>query len=134
MILLIVLISITVYVTGWVYAFKCIHKATYNDDAPEIGFYAAFFGLFFIPIAMYYIEYYEPLPKKPKPVKDDSDLLNAILTHSEIDNQGRFVVGGDVIQIKDTYVIIGNLTMTIDFSKEALDKIRKQYLLLKITK
>ena len=83
---------------------------------------------------MYYIEYYEPSPKKPKPIRDDSDLLNAILTHSEIDDQGRFVVGGDLIQIKDTYVIIGDINMTIEFSKEALDKIRKQYLLLKITK
>jgi hypothetical protein len=134
MILLIVLICISVYISGWVYAFKCIHKASDYEDAPELGFYAAFFGLFFIPIAMYYIEYYEPSPKKPKPIRDDSDLLNAILTHSEIDDQGRFVVGGDLIQIKDTYVIIGDINMTIEFSKEALDKIRKQYLLLKITK
>ncbi len=134
MTLLIVLICISFYISGWVYTFKCIHKASDNDNAPEVGFYAAFCGLFFIPIVMYHIKYYEPSPKKPKSIKDDSDLLNAILTHSELDDQGRFVVGGDLIQIKDTYVIIGDLSMTIDFSKEALDKIRKQYLLLKITK
>ena len=130
MTLLIISICISFYISGWVYAFKCYSKDTDSD----FSFAAAFLGLFFIPIILYYVEYYRPSPKKPKPIKDDSDLLNAILTHSEIDDQGRFVVGGDVIQIKDTYVIIGNLTMTIDFSKEALDKIRKQYLLLKITK
>ena len=125
MTLLIVLICITIYISGWVYAAKC-YKCDSDADAM---FFTAFFGLFFIPILIYYIEYYTI-----KKVKDDQDLLNAILTHAEIDDQGKFVVGGDTIQIKDTYVIIGNLSMTIDFSKEALDKIRKQYLLLKITK
>lgn len=130
MTLLIVLICVTVYISGWVYAFKCFAK----DSDVDFCFGAALFGLFFIPIMLYYVEYYRPSPKKPKLIKDDSDLLNAILTHSELDDQGRFVIGGELIQIKDTYVIIGDLNMTIDFSKEALDKIRKQYLLLKITK
>lgn len=126
MTLLIVLLPIAVYITGWVYAFKCVKKASYSDDTRFFGISSALFGLFFIPIAIYYIEYYTP-------GKDDQDLLNAILSHGEIDDCGTFIVGGEKISIYNTYVSIGN-TMTIDFSKEALDKIRKQYLLLKITK
>lgn len=129
MTLLIVLICIGVYITGWVYAFKCVKYASTWDD-PEIFVVAALFGLFFIPIAMYYTEYYKPSPKK---TKDDQDLLNAILSHGDINDKGIFVVGGEKISIYDTYVSIGN-TMNIEFSKDALDKIRKQYLLLKITK
>lgn len=129
MTLLIVLICITIYIFGWIYAFKCYSKDTDSD----FSFAAAFLGLFFIPIILYYVEYYRPSPKKPKPIKDDQDLLNAILSHGDINDKGIFVVGGEKISIYDTYISIGN-AMNIDFSKEALDKIRKQYLLLKITK
>lgn len=133
MTLLIILLSIAVYITGWIYAIACSKAAHYDDEAPFFGIFGALIGLVFIPIAIYYIEYYEPAPKKPKPIKDDHDLLNAILSHSEIDDKGNFIVGGEKLGIYNDHISVGN-TMDIEFSKEALDKIRKQYLLLKITK
>ena len=71
MTLLIVLVCISVYITGWVYAAKYFS----NDDEAGALIFCAFVGFFFVPLIFYYIDYYTPTSKKPKPIKDDSDLL-----------------------------------------------------------